>query len=143
MPEIIDTFRGPYFFLSNFYYVPILLCDDITYPTSEHAFQAQKTLDMNERQRIANLATPREAKRAGRVSILRKGWDDVRIDVMREIVRIKFKEDPMRERLLDTGDARLVEGNTWGDKFWGVYDGVGENHLGRILMRVRKELQNG
>jgi predicted NAD-dependent protein-ADP-ribosyltransferase YbiA (DUF1768 family) len=56
-------------------------------------------------------------------------------------VKDKFSRNPeLRVKLLNTGDLQLVEGNYWGDTFWGVCNGKGENHLGKILMRVRKEL---
>ena len=60
---------------------------------------------------------------------------------MYEIVKDKFSRNPeLRVKLLNTGDIELIEGNYWGDTFWGVCNGKGENHLGKILMRVRKEL---
>jgi ribA/ribD-fused uncharacterized protein len=112
------------------------------YPTVEHAYRAAKTLDATERRRIATLATPSEAKRAGRALALRGDWETVKLGVMETCVRYKFTHHAeLRRRLLETGDAELIEGNTWGDRFWGVFEGEGENHLGRILMRVRGDLR--
>lgn len=66
----------------------------------------------------------------------------MKLDVMEACVRDKFTRNAdLRRRLLETGDAELVEGNTWGDRFWGVCDGEGENHLGRVLIKVRGELR--
>ena len=63
---------------------------------------------------------------------------------MYEIVLAKFTQNPdLKKKLLATGDEHLEEGNTWGDTIWGTVDGVGENRLGKILMRVRDELKNG
>ena len=72
---------------------------------------------------------------------IRKDWDDVKLDVMLWGIREKFKNEDLRQLLMETGEEELVEGNWWGDKFWGVSNGEGENHLGKILMRVREEVR--
>lgn len=141
LPLKIAEFQGDYRFLSNFWPAHVEF-DGITYPTAEHAYQAAKTLDPAERRRIAALPTPAEAKREGRALPLRPDWEQVKLDVMERCVRYKFSHDAdLRARLLATGDAQLEEGNAWGDRFWGVYEGQGENWLGRILMTVRQELK--
>ena len=127
-------------FLSNFYPSPIVL-DRITYPTVEHAFQAAKTDDRLERERIAGLPTPGAAKRAGRKVSLRPDWEQVKVGIMVELVRRKFADPDLAGKLLATGDEELVEGNTWNDRFWGVCRGTGRNELGKVLMRVRAELR--
>ncbi len=140
-PAKIAEFQGPYRFLSNFWPAEIEF-EGVKYPTVEHAYQSAKTLDMNERHRIAALPTPAEAKAAGRALKLRDDWERVKFDVMEQCVRQKFtKHDDLRRQLLDTGNAALEEGNTWGDRVWGVYQGQGENRLGKILMKVREELR--
>jgi ribA/ribD-fused uncharacterized protein len=137
----IPEFQGPYRFLSNFYPSTIEF-ESLTYPTVEHAYQSAKTLDMNERKRIAALATPEEAKREGRKLALRPNWDTVKFEVMEQCVRYKFTHHPdLKQKLLDTGDAVIEEGNTWNDRIWGVYQGQGENRLGKILMKVRAEVR--
>ena len=137
----IDSFQGEYRFLSNFWPAQVVF-EGITYPTAEHAYQAAKSLDAAERQRIAAAPTPAEAKRAGRALQQRDDWESAKFDVMERVVRDKFTRNPeLRRQLLATGDAELIEGNTWGDRVWGVYHGEGENRLGRILMRVRAELR--
>ncbi|MGH7133744.1 MAG: NADAR family protein, partial [Phycisphaerales bacterium] len=111
-------------------------------PTVEHAYQAAKTLDPAERRRIAALPTPAEAKAAGRKLQMRADWEAVKFTVMETCVREKFtRHTDLREKLLATGDAELQEGNTWGDRVWGVYQGKGDNRLGKILMLVRWELR--
>jgi ribA/ribD-fused uncharacterized protein len=141
-PQKIPEFQGPYRFLSNFYPATVEF-EGITYPTVEHAYQSAKTLDMNERKRIAALATPEEAKSEGRKLALRPDWETAKFDVMERCVRYKFTHNPeLRQKLLETGDAILEEGNTWGDRVWGVYQGQGENRLGKILMKVRDELSS-
>jgi ribA/ribD-fused uncharacterized protein len=137
----IAEFQGEYRFLSNFWPATVEF-EGMAYPTAEHAYQAAKTLDAAERRRIAALPTPAEAKRAGRALPLRADWEQVKFDVMLRCVRDKFARDPdLRRRLLATAPAHLEEGNTWGDTVWGVSNGVGDNRLGKILMRVRDELR--
>lgn len=85
---------------------------------------------------------PSEAKAAGRKIDLRSDWEEVKSQIMYEIVQAKFNQNPdLKEKLLATGDEHLEEGNTWGDTTWGTVNGIGENRLARILMKVRKELQ--
>lgn len=137
---MINDFRGEHFFLSNFYQAPITY-DGLNYGSTEAAFQAQKTTDMNERVRF-QFMTPAEAKRAGRKLKLRPDWDEIKDRVMYEVCKEKFTmHKELRNKLLDTEFEDLVEGNTWNDTYWGVCDGVGENKLGKILMQIRKEIQ--
>jgi N-glycosidase YbiA len=139
-PAAIDSFQGEYRFLSNFWPAEVVF-EGITYPTAEHAYQAAKSLDPIDRQRIAVSPTPAEAKRAGRALKPREDWETAKFDVMERVVRDKFtRHADLRTQLLTTGDAQLIEGNTWGDRVWGVYQGEGENRLGLILMKVRDEL---
>lgn len=138
--KTIDRFTGSNRFLSNFWSVAIAF-EGQTYRTVEHAYQAAKTHDEDERRRIRNEPDATGAKRRGKNVDLRLDWDLVKIDVMRELLRQKFGTEPLRSRLLRTGRAKLVEGNWWGDQFWGVCDGKGENHLGRLLMEIREELR--
>ena len=134
---MINSFRDEYFFLSNFYPVEIKL-DGIVYPNAEAAFQAQKTLDVEERRKFSMLKNPVQAKRLGRKVKLRDDWEEVKLDIMTEVVSQKFLQHPhLIEMLLQTGDEELIEGNKWGDRFWGVCKGKGENHLGKILMKIR------
>lgn len=138
---MINSFDGEYRFLSNFHDSPIQE-GIVTYPTVEHYFQAQKTLDMEQRLMIARAATPGEAKKMGRQVTLRADWEDVKLDVMEKGLRMKFAIPELRNKLLATGSEELVEGNWWGDTCWGVCKGVGENNLGKLLMKIRSELQN-
>ena len=138
---MINSFEGKYAFLSNFYESPIAE-DRIIYPTVEHYFQAQKTLDINERKKIAAADTPGKAKRLGRSVTLRPDWEEIKLGVMEHAVREKFTTHSiLRVMLVGTGDEELVEGNWWNDRFWGVCEGTGANHLGQILMKVRDELK--
>lgn len=140
MTKQIASFQGEYRFLSNFYPSEVEL-DGMVYPTIEHAFQAAKTLNLDMRESIRQASTPGKAKRLGRIAPLRADWLGVRLDVKYGLVKQKFSKEPLRTKLLNTGDAELIEGNWWGDTFWGVCMGKGENNLGKILMRVREELR--
>lgn len=131
----IESFSGQYHFLSNFYGIRVEL-GYVFYPSVENAFQAAKTFDPMAREPFRHVS-PREAKRLGRALPLRPDWEDVKLNIMETLLWRKFVNPDLRAALLETGDAVLVEGNTWGDKFWGVCDGTGENHLGRLLMKVR------
>ena len=139
--EEIKGFQGKYRFLSNFWSVSISFDGEI-YPTVEHAYQAAKTLDQQWRMRIRQAGKPGDAKKIGGKVPIRSDWEEIKLKVMRNLVWQKFNENvPLKEALLATGDAKLIEGNQWGDTFWGIYRGRGLNHLGRILMNVRKELR--
>ena len=132
----IDVFRGSYRFLSNFWGCSIRF-DGATYPTVENAYQAAKTLDLRQRRPLEN-CSPGDAKRFGRRLLLRPDWEAAKLSVMRDLLAAKFRCGSDLATLLDrTGHHLLVEGNAWGDTFWGVCRGRGENHLGRLLMERR------
>ncbi len=141
---LINSFKGEYFFLSNFFYSPFAFDGEI-YSTVEHAFQAAKTFDTEQRQGIRLAASPAQAKQMGRAVQLRPDWEQVKFDIMLALLRLKFSQADLRQKLLDTGDSELIEGNTWGDKVWGcvLYKGqwVGQNHLGKLLMQVRADIR--
>ena len=137
---MINSFRGKYYFLSNFYETPVTF-DGITYRNNEAAFQAQKVLSKEEQTEFSNLNAS-EAKKLGRKVLLRKDWEDVKVLLMQGIVDAKFDQHPeLAALLMDTGDEYLEEGNTWGDKIWGTVDGKGQNLLGQILMKTRERLK--
>lgn len=139
MADIINNFRGEYFFLSNFFTAPVTY-NGVTFRNNEAAFQAQKCINPAAIPTFANLS-PSDAKKAGRRVQLRKDWEDVKIGIMRDIVYAKFEQNPeLKKKLLATGDAHLEEGNSWGDRTWGTVNGVGENYLGIILMAVRESM---
>ena len=137
----IDRFYNDFEFLSNFYFCEVEY-EGITWPTSEHAYQAMKTFDHNQRLNLAEMTLPGDAKAYGRSVRMRVDWDDVKLDIMEDIVRCKFEQNPeLKAMLLVTAGVDIEEGNTWGDVFWGTVDGVGENHLGKILMKLREEFK--
>ena len=111
------------------------------FPTVEHAFQAAKSWKLDDRVNIASAITPIKAKHLGRRVTLRPDWEEVKIGVMEELIRIKFEIPELRQALLNTDEEELIEGNHWNDRFWGVCKGTGKNHLGRILMKVRDDIR--
>jgi ribA/ribD-fused uncharacterized protein len=139
LPDI-SSFDGQYRFLSNFWICSINY-DGHTWRSVEHAYQAMKTSDPEERRRIRELATPGQAKRAG-PRRCGPDWHEAKVEIMRQLVRAKFQQNTeLAAKLIATGDAYLEEGNHWSDRFWGSCDNTGLNWLGRILMEVREELR--
>jgi len=137
----ITSFKGRYAFLSNFFPSVVHLYG-IPCPTVEHAYQACKALHERDAMAIIAAPTPGIAKRIGRRVTLRPNWETMKVGNMHGLVWEKFQDPVMRSLLLSTGDAHLEEGNTWGDRFWGTVNGIGENHLGKILMNIRWGIQN-
>ena len=144
--NVINCFNGEYAFLSNFAHSPITFKGK-TWLTVEHVFQAAKTLDENKREQIRLALTPGKAKHMGRKVHLRSDWEQIKKEIMLKSIRLKFKQNPeLKEKLLRTGDAVLIEGNTWHDNIWGdccclkCQKIKGKNVLGEILMKVRDEL---
>jgi N-glycosidase YbiA len=137
----ILEFEGRYAWLSNFYPVKVRL-DNIEYPSVEHAYQAAKTFDQSERFKIRTAKSPGTAKKLGKKVTLRPNWNRLRLRVMEDLLRQKFERPDLRELLLTTYPGKLVEGNWWKDMYWGVFCGVGENHLGRLLMKIRDDIRN-
>jgi N-glycosidase YbiA len=136
---VIDSFRGNYGFLSNFSLVDVEF-DGRVYPSVEHAYQAAKTTDSIAREQIRRAYSPSQAKRMGRKLDLRPDWDSVKLGVMEMLLRQKFGAEPLKSKLAATYPHELVEGNHWNDTYWGVCDGKGENHLGRLLMKMRSDI---
>ena len=143
---MITSFEGKYSFLSNFYACQTKY-HNVKYPTSEHAYQAAKTSNPIQREAIKNTDTPDDAKRMGRRVEIKSNWDEIKDEVMYEIVSNKFKNKRMQAKLLATENEQLVEGNYWHDNHFGscyckkCLQLPKENVLGKILMRVRDELR--
>lgn len=137
----IESFTGPYRFLSNFWPSPVEYGTRI-YNHVEGAFQAAKTTDHLSQERIREMVSPAAAKAEGRRVVMREDWQEVKLSVMESCLRAKFASgSELATLLLATEDAVLVEGNWWGDVFWGMCRGEGENNLGKLLMKIREELK--
>lgn len=146
----IDSFKGDFRFLSNFYSSPVKMnitirevTKEYIFPTSEHAYQAHKSTYFSDVNALLWDDSPSYAKNIGKtLGFDNIGWDESKVGVMRAVVRAKFTQnDVLCAKLLATEGVELIEGNTWNDKFWGVCDGVGKNWLGKILMEIREELK--
>lgn len=147
---MISVFTKQYEFLSNFSRSRILYERRI-YPTAEHLYQALKTLDKVQQNKILSAGYPAEAKRLGNTVTLRSNWEEIKVNVMLMILLLKFTQNIELAKLLcDTGDEELCEGNYWHDNFWGkctctsCLNGtliVGQNMLGLCLMEVRQLIE--
>lgn len=143
MTKPISGFFKEYRFLSNFWPAKVYRNEnELVYNSVEHAYQAAKATTYKDREWIALATRPGLAKKRGRTIVIRSNWEACKLQVMEFFVRQKFtKHTDLKKLLLETGDAELIEANTWGDTFWGRCNGIGENHLGKILMKVREELK--
>jgi ribA/ribD-fused uncharacterized protein len=137
---MITELIGEYRFLSNFWSC-FIVYDKVTYPSVENAYQAAKCLRPSDRPYFETCKAS-DAKHRGRVVTMRPDWDEVKLEVMHFLVRQKFENEPLRTKLLETAPQSIEEGNWWGDKYWGTVNGLGENHLGKILVQVRDDLEN-
>lgn len=137
--HMISEFRGRYYFLSNYYTCEVLY-DGLVYSSAECAYQSSK-VQPSDRHKYTVCSSP-EAKRMGRSEIVDPNWHNGKLLTMLKIVYNKFSSNlHLLERLLETGSQELIEGNTWGDTYWGVCNGIGENNLGKILMIVHTKFQ--
>lgn len=138
-PPILGFFDR-YRFLSNYHICPCVV-SNIKFISSEHAYMYQKSDNAVYREAIISCPTPKEAKRVGQTAELRRDWKVYRKTAMLIALNAKFKNKDVAQLLIDTGDSYLEETNTWNDTFWGVCKGVGENNLGKLLMKIRTNLK--
>jgi ribA/ribD-fused uncharacterized protein len=138
---MIPELTGEYRFLSNFWSCSVTY-DGVEYPSVENAYQAAKCLDAKDRPPFLHYKSSK-AKQKGRLIQMRPDWDEVKVEIMHHLVAQKFAKEPLKSKLLATAPHEIEEGNWWGDTFWGTCNGVGENVLGKILVRVRDELEYG
>lgn len=138
IPPEIDVFKGKYAFLSNFFIEP-----DNTHVEAE--YQSAKCIDDVQRRAflVMPYLAPAQCKKLGKKVKLRPDWESVKLQIMEDLVMAKFADhEDLRNKLLATGDAELIEGNHWHDNFWGMCNcgrcSDGQNHLGKILMKVRE-----
>lgn len=142
----IDESKGKYYFLSNFYQREFTLYGK-TCASGEHGFQAAKAATEENHERVRLEKTAYRAKLLARRIKLRPDWAEVKVDLMEQVLRAKFADPKMGQKLLGTGDTQLIEGNDWGDTVFGCVRGKdgewrGHNHLGKLLMKVRADLRD-
>lgn len=138
----INSFCGEYKFLSNMFICYFIDDDGVEYKSVEHFYQSYKTVNACERSKIRCAETPMESKRLGRECKLRAHWDLIKDSIMEDALRLKFKNEYLKAKLIVTYPHDLVEGNWWGDTYWGVFEGRGSNKLGILLMKIRDEMIN-
>lgn len=148
-----EAFRGDMAWASNMYEVPITFddtkhnlreifpqfkFDGLEYPSSEHLYQSLKATNEEDKELIRTAPNSHHSKQLARTIFCRVDWDSVKVEAMRLSLYLKFYQHPdLLLKLIETGRTPLIETNWWGDKFWGVCNGVGENWLGRLLMELR------
>lgn len=136
----IDKFRGDHLFLSNFYLIKVHFMG-IDFPSSENAYQAAKCKHPKDREKFIKISAG-EAKKLGQNIEIRKDWELVKLDIMEKVLKEKFSNPRLKYLLKLTKDSELIEGNWWGDRYWGVYHGEGENNLGKLLMKIRSDIND-
>jgi ribA/ribD-fused uncharacterized protein len=144
---IIGEFQGEYRFLSNFWLCEIEF-EGLPFPSAEHAFVWSKTLDLEEQAAILRCSTPGKVKQLGKTVTLRPDWELIKGVIMIRVLMAKFGQNQdLKELLIATEDAELIEGNHWHDNYWGdcrceeCKDILGRNVLGTMLMMVRGYLK--
>jgi ribA/ribD-fused uncharacterized protein len=140
----INSFRGEYHWLSNFHLVNINY-KGRDYPSVEHAFMSAKNETKEWKDFCSNLhESPGIIKKFGRDIPLVPNWESIKIQVMKDCILAKFSQEPFKSKLLETGDTEIIEGNDWGDIYWGydIRKNKGKNYLGRIIMDTRDFLRS-
>lgn len=144
--NVINRFNNENKFLSNFQ-ASTFFYNGKKYATVEHAYQALKTLDETEHERVRNAIAPSQAKKLGKTLTLREDWEQVKTQTMLDLLRLKFQNPFLRNKLLATNNAIIIEGNSWHDNFWGICNcgkcstEGGQNLLGKLLMSLRDEIR--
>jgi len=136
----ITSFSGKYRFLSNMFVCLLIDDEGNEFKSSEHYYHFHKVIDMSEKQEIQSAKNPMTAKILGRKCKLRYNWDEIKEKVMEDGLRLKFKNKYLKRKLLKTYPLELIEGNYWGDVYWGKVNGKGQNKLGKLLMKIRDEM---
>lgn len=137
----IEGFNDEFRFLSNFWPAKIFYNDEF-WPNVECAYQAYKSDDPEVREEFKTL-TAGEAKKKGGEIRLRDDWEVIKDSIMCELVFAKFTQNKdLGDMLLLTEDLYIEETNWWNDVYWGVCNGIGENKLGIMIMKVRHHLND-
>jgi len=139
---MIISFKDEYRWLSNFVDVDVEF-EGRKYKSVEHAYQAAKSKDREWKMYCASDVSAGKVKRASRRIEIRSDWEAIKKSVMKNLLTQKFSDERYRSLLLATGNTYIIEGNTWGDRFWGVdlYSGEGQNILGHLIMEIRHSIQ--
>lgn len=148
MSKYVGSFSGDLEFLSNMYKIPIYFNeskydnfqpDFKVYPSSENLYQALKCKYIKDRELFQNV-DPHKSKRIGKTIEIRSDWDNVRLEAMKLAIDLKFKNIELGEKLIDLPDGKIIEFNNWGDRFFGICNGEGLDHLGKILRAKKQQI---
>lgn len=136
----ITEFRGEFSWLSNFFPIKIEY-DGIVYPSVENAYQAGKLINKKDREMFIDI-TPGKAKRLWRNYQTYNLTEEFRLNLMYQLLSIKFNQEPFKTQLINTGDCYIQEGNRFGDMFFGycLKTNQGKNMLGHLIMQIRMDL---
>ena len=135
----INKFAGEYAFLSMSYRYPTEY-KGVTFPSLEHAYHAMKSDNPADWERLSGYIRPVNVRAASRTIKMRSDWNMIRDSILLELNMIKFSDPVLRQKLNDTGDSVLVYDNRDGDQYLGVFNKVGDNMLGKTLMKIRDSL---
>lgn len=143
LKTMIEQFKDEYRWLSNFYPCDLRFRGKL-YTSVEYAYMSAKSEDEEWKKMCAEAKEkPGIIKKKSQHLELVPNWEVMKIEVMQACLELKFLQEPFKTWLVETGDVYLQEGNTWGDKFWGVdlETGEGANVLGILIMTIRGKLQ--
>lgn len=135
---MISEFRGDYAWLSNFYPSKIYY-DGYYFSCVECAYQSQKNNDVSWKL-FCSEHDAKIVKRESKKINLIYNWDYIKFYIMLDCLNLKFRQEPFKSLLVATEDHELIEGNNWGDTYWGICNGKGKNTLGKMLMSIRNDL---
>lgn len=142
---MINIFRGEHAWLSNMYECGIEY-KDYLFNSVENAYMWEKNPEDPEWLKMCLVYSAGKIKRESKAITIRNDWDEIKLNVMETLLTIKFNQEPFKTKLIETGDQNIVEGTLWGDSFWGVdlkvNPNYGENHLGRLIMKIRDQLKD-
>lgn len=137
-------YEGKYYSFSNFSSHEVIFLGK-RYKTAEHCYQSQKFTDAGIKAEIESTPSSFLAKKVSHShdDKKRKDWENVKMDIMKQIITEKVKQyEEIKELLLETGDTEIID-NTPFDYYWAIgEDGTGKNMIGKILMDIRKEIKS-
>lgn len=141
---LLIAFRGPYRFLSNDSWCTVTW-KGVEYPSVTHAFQCAQTFDKAKQEEIKKTKRFTRVRRIGKTALQRPGWEKIQLAVLESLLRQKFAQPKFRQVLLSTKDYKLINGDHRGETYWGMiyhcHKWLGENHLGKLLMKIREDIQ--
>lgn len=140
---MIYEFRGDFNWLSNFYSCKVKY-KGYEFGSVEQAYMFAKNDTCDDWLKFCQTNSPGICKQQSKLIKIREDWDSVKLNIMEYLLEQKFNQDPFKSKLIATGNRNIIEGNYWGDSFWGVdlnlNPNYGENHLGRIIMKIREKI---